>query len=371
MALKKRERLLAIITASLLVPLVGYLVVTALGTPRGLEQRHAQLIDEVSEQKKLLERAKPDEVRLKEWNRRALPSDVTKAQSLYHDWLVKTADGAGLVKPTIYVTQARQVATGRTNRLTRSAASRGGTAMAPAEAFTALQFRLQAQATLEQMTRFLHAFYSAGYLQRITSLKTEPREDANQLDISLTIEALSLPDAESADALPEPPEEPLLKAVTEYKQAIVDRNVFAFYHPPAAAPPQAVWEPGSQLYLSAVMAGDRPQAWLVKRQGNETLKLSEGDRIPLEGHPGTLTRIGQREVELEFDGKPWRFLLGNSRKPIEVTRSEPAPSAPAEKPEPPQKPSQEGGNVGASPSPAPSPQPEEAPSVPTVPDAAG
>lgn len=335
MALKKRERLLLLVTAVLLAMLLGYFVLTSLGSPQPLRDQHAQLTEDVEKQQRQVQQGQREQERLKAWEARSLPSDVKKAQSLYHDWLLKTAHEAGWMDTTVNAapTRSAQPRAASAARATAARPTAAGRSVAASsdEAFTALRFTLAGEATLEHLTRFLHAFYASGYLHKITTLDLAPREEAGKLAVNLTIEALALPSIARADQLPDPPSELPVKEVDEYKKAIVDRNVFAFYHAPPPKPPEI--SPASQLYLSTVIAGDRPQAWLVKRQGNETLKLFEGATIPLAGHQAKLLRIGERDVEIEIDGKRWQFWLGDDlRKPVELPSSKPEP--PADSPTP-------------------------------------
>jgi hypothetical protein len=96
-------------------------------------------------------------------------------------------------------------------------------------------FIVNGEADMEGMVKFLHRFYSAGYLHRVKSLtaKGQVEKDKRELNVAMVIEALSLeaapndpPDVPAADP-------PLAKDIPSYSQVILGRN---FFFPPNNPP---------------------------------------------------------------------------------------------------------------------------------------
>ena len=109
------------------------------------------------------------------------------------------------------------------------------------------------------MTHFLYQLQSVAYLHRISRLTAKPVTKSKDLDLSITIDALSLNAAPADKRL----DNPAAKAMTHgdlphYVDAIVARNFFG----PANKPPQfsslstQTGHPGQPLRFQ-LKAGDR------------------------------------------------------------------------------------------------------------------
>jgi hypothetical protein len=296
MALKKRERNLAIATAVLMVLFLGRLLWSTWGGPANprLAQRE-QLTRDVARMKRQIESGHKAEQRLAQWRTRSLPSDEKAARSVYQNWLLGSAESAGFTGTKV---EARA---GRPH----------------GDVYRALSFGLQAETTLENLTRFLHAFYASGYLHQIQGLNLVPRDNGAKLEVRVTVEALILANVDRTNELPEKPAKPVLATEpSQYAQTIAGRNVFAPSRPPAPpAPPEPekppVFDASKHVYLTAIVAvGDEPQAWIVNRTSGECLKLRQGDQFDVGEHHGKIQRIGQREAEIELDGHSCVLSLG-------------------------------------------------------------
>ena len=124
----------------------------------------------------------------------------------------------------------------------------------------------------------------------------------------ITVEAVSLPDAELKDKLPSPEGNLLAATLPDYRKAIVDRNIFAPYAPeaivapPRKEPPKIVdsFDPSKYTYLTAIVAvDDALGAWFFVRPSGKTLVLHEGEPIEVGTVKGTISRIDQGEVEIQ------------------------------------------------------------------------
>ena len=155
-------------------------------------------------------RRRADAKRLAEWQRRALPPEPTLARSLYQDWLRSLAD-------------PRQPPR-RPARLHRARAHR--------DQFTRITFSLNAQAKLGELVQFMYEFYSAGFLHQIRKLDIKPNKSSGDLNVDLSIEALSLPTAASKTQLSKEAGHGLqLAKLADYRDPIVKRDFFAPYRP--------------------------------------------------------------------------------------------------------------------------------------------
>ncbi|MGW8257092.1 MAG: hypothetical protein ACWGMZ_06380, partial [Thermoguttaceae bacterium] len=223
---------------------------------------------------------------LNQWQRRALPKDPEIARSLYQHWLAGLAD--------------RNLQNTKLTFLERQPSRR--------KVYSLFAFNIQSEATLEQLTKFLHEFYSAGHLHRIRFVNIQPVEKSSKLDLQITVEALSLPGSMQTDALSSEPGKRLkLPSWDDYKKDIVDRNVFAAYKPNPAnnEPQQKESDPGpaKSTFLTAITeANGVRQAWLYVQPTGETLKIPEQGDFTLGPTTGKIVRIGDGEIVVEING---------------------------------------------------------------------
>lgn len=112
---------------------------------------------------------------LSAWKQRSLPADPKVAALAYQQWLTDLAE---------LVAQFSEV---------KVAPER--VASAGQDEYTAVRVSVTAEATLEQVRRFLYRFYRADLLHRIIDLKLEKLDggSAPRLRLSLTAEGLALP----------------------------------------------------------------------------------------------------------------------------------------------------------------------------------
>ena len=306
MAMRKRERILVFVTAALvLVFAVKFLFSTLGGATGELSEARDKLAAEVRHKKQAVREGEKAAARLAEWDKHSLPADHEMARSLYQNWLSELADQVGF--------QGTQVESAE-GHMTK-------------KAYYSLPFTVRGQATMEQLVQFLFKFYQAGHLQQIRHLSIKPlenvkgQENSKTLKLSINIEALSLPGASRPDKLSSEPGNSLaVAALDQYSKVIVGRNLFSPFTPAGQPPPArpadsspSQFDPSKYAYLTAVLdVGGRPQAWLLSRTTNETLKLGEGDEFKIGLVHGKVTRIDRRAVELEIDGARYQLALGNS-----------------------------------------------------------
>jgi len=299
MALKKREKTLAVVAAVLLLAVaVKFTLLGSGGTTGELRKRRDELSAEVERkatQIRLSDKLLP---RLRQWQRRSLPSDREIARSRYQGWLRELVDEVELRDATIKPFK------GIPNR----------------EIYWRLSFKISGRATPDQLTRLLHGFYSAGHLHKVRSLTINPIEKSDELDLAVSIEALSLPGADRKDELSKEQLDEPLDPLADYRKAIVDRNLFAAYKPPPvvseSGPPEPK-EPGfdhaRHTFVNGIVEDDgRAEVWLLVRTLGKDYELHEGDTFEIGPLTVTIVEIrpAQRDVTIELNGQRRLVALG-------------------------------------------------------------
>ena len=91
------------------------------------------------------------------------------------------------------------------------------------------KFKLSGTGTIENATQLLYGFYAKDYLHRIVQFSFRPIVGSNepdQLNISLECEVLALGIAKEKQEPPKMISNRVAKSLDEYKQTILDRNLF-------------------------------------------------------------------------------------------------------------------------------------------------
>ncbi|MCR4412266.1 MAG: hypothetical protein NUV77_07555 [Thermoguttaceae bacterium] len=311
MTLQKREKVLAIVVGVLLVVVAGRMVLRVVLSPLATRQAEVQALEaKAAKKKEQVEAALVAQTKLAEYRRRALPSDPQIARTAYQNWLLELADKVKLKRRKVDSSDGREL--------------KG--------IYTNLPFTVRGEGTLEQLTQFLYEFYSAGHLHRIRRLSVKPIEKSSDLELTIVVEALSLPDADRRDQLASIPGQRLSRPdLGAYRKTIVERNLFAAYRPaPPAAPPERrveppksdAFDPSKYAYVTAIVSGldGQPRVWIKSRSNDENLRLRQGERFEIGPMKGTIARIGDRHVEIQLDGK-------TDGKPLVVALGDPLKSA--------------------------------------------
>jgi hypothetical protein len=304
MKLQRREKILAGVALGIVV-LGGLWFLLFPGdnlSDDQLKKRQEELQAKIDDDKKLLDQADRDKVRLADWQQRALPADPVLASSLYKDWLRTLAES---VKLKGFKVTATQPAAAR-EQSTRNQSAK--------ITFTKITFTLHAQARLNSLVQFLYEFYSAGYLHQIRKLDIKRSRTSRDLDVEVVIEALSLPTAASKDKLPKITATPPV-TLADYKP-IVSRDFFADWVKPAPVvverprirvdpPKPPPVDPAEHTFVIALIEVDgTPQVWLHNRLLDQLLKLGTGGKFTIGNKDGTVQSIHpDGEVVVEYGGK--------------------------------------------------------------------
>jgi hypothetical protein len=342
MVLKRREKILAAaVVVLLLISAAPYLYNNSFAPLGQLRESRDRLAKEVEDKKAKISRAHADAELLAQWQKQSLPWNHEVARSLYQTWLRGLVDRSGLRGAKVESTEGQ--------------ARRG--------IYWKQRFSVTAQGTTEQLTKLLYEFYSAGYLHKIGRLTISPIKDADLLELTISIETLSLPGADAKDGLPsQKPKQLALAPLADYRQAFVRRKMeaaedgkeerfvesgglFANYQPKPEPPRQAeTHEPEPQppafdlakhTYVTATIEVDgRPQVWMDVRTKGDKLKLFEGDPFKIGDLDGKVLQIAlaRRSVLLEIGGQQREVRLGNN---LEQGNTPPHTAPPADAQPPP------------------------------------
>jgi len=219
---------------------------------------------------------------LARWEAQSLPSDSEVARSLYQAWLLELVNYVDLANPNVD----------------------SGSPLGRKGLYQAISFSVRGRGTLEQLTTFLFEFYSANHLHQIRSLSIMPLQKSDQLDLSISIEAIVLGTADRRDRLSTERSDRLASERLEDYYPIVRRNLFGFGGSPDAT---------DHTYLTTVVyVDDAPEAWFTLRSSDEVLKLREGQSLHVGQFQGTVRHIDDGDMVLESEGERWLLTIGEN-----------------------------------------------------------
>lgn len=229
-----------------------------------------------------LKKARDTGKRLDLLKSQSLPANAEIARSLYQAWLIELANYVKLSNPTVDAGEP---------------ANRRGL-------YQVISFSIRGRGDLAQLIRLLYEFYNAGHLHLLRSLTLTPLKGSDQLDISLSGEALVLPDATRKDRLATGRVNRLAYEKLDDYDVIVRRNLFG-----AAGASDAT----DYTYLTAVNYVDgKPEAWFDVRTEGKLLKLRKGQRLEVGPFAATIASIDDTDILLEADGELWLLSVGEN-----------------------------------------------------------
>ncbi len=284
----RRQRLLIAVLALMIVGYLGDQTYRRLYERplAAAEQRVTTLEQELHDGQLEVRREQNRLPQLDDLKYQSLPSNLELAVTEYRSWLLKVIEETGLEKANLD--------SGSPNKVRNL--------------YTRIDFSLRTQGTLSQVTELLHAFYRAEYLHKIRSLSLLPTADGT-VDVSMTIETLTIPAVAQPDQLPMPYRESSDSPppLDDY-YVIARRNLFRAGEPPAAT-----------IKLSAITSDvdQNRQAWLSFLRTGETRILAEGDGLTLEGSSLRVVQIGSDAVEFEIDGRTRNVRIGQTLEPAD------------------------------------------------------
>ncbi len=293
---KLRQYVLGAIFGLMVMYYVGGIVVEQLiqAPLKGARERTIQLQNNLERRRKELAAARQAANWLSYWQQQALPPNRELAQSLYQAWLVQLCDEARLSNRSISV----------------------GAPRSPGGQFQVLTFSVRARATLDQLVDFLFGFYRTDLLQQIRTLSITPIGNAEEFDISLTIEAAMLPEAygnardvdqilrEFMARTWRPSQKLAGSRIEDYRQIVVGRNLFR--HNPLPDPLDFT------VLTSIVESNGQKEAWFLVRSSDTLVRLKKGQSLVLGQFHAQIFEIFESDVLLQADEQLWLVSLGEA-----------------------------------------------------------
>lgn len=246
---------------------------------------------------------------------RALPYDPALARSSYQDWMLKLVEQHQMQSASVDADTPRPIEVrSRTTKRKRNLVGHR------------IDFTLRARTTLEHLTDFLYDFHRSAQLHKIRSLSLTPLVNGNQLDLSLSIETLSLQATERKAELSTLIRGQQSVPEREHFQQFVNRNLFA----------KGFSKSLGQVRLNAITqnrSGQR-EGWFAVGSPPKTQILSEGDRLDLPLHTVRIDALEADRVRLTVNEYPCWLALGQTLDQVlgnpTPEKSAPEVSVPAE-----------------------------------------
>lgn len=234
---------------------------------------------------------------LHRWRRQSLPTNLDIAKSLYQDWLREQLVESGFV--------VREL----TENSTRSSQRH----------FKQATFVVNAQGTLAELTDFLYRFYKSNHLHRISAASLTPTTTRKSLTVSLTIDALSLPDSPRSDKLAEGSSDTVTEPLEEVRDEIVSRNVFAAYGAdkpgPEDAKPQVAEtaDESAQAFLTGMTYGEGGWQLAIRMHDSGEMRyFRQGDSIEIGQFSGEIIELDGRRVIVTHNDQRKQIMLGQN-----------------------------------------------------------
>ncbi|MCA9039930.1 MAG: hypothetical protein KDA65_06220 [Planctomycetaceae bacterium] len=264
----------------------GYIEESFVGGPKAdLEKSEEKLTDKINEYNRVIRLGRKANEELPDWEKQALPENVDRASALYKNWLLQLVDRAGL--------------DGSKVEANNSVSTKKG-------AYRALTFSVRGKGNLQQLTALLYEFYHTNLLHRINSLNLIPSQSSDQIDISLAIEALSMPGVKRDHLnIDEPSERLAYNDVLDYRP-IITRNFFSV---------GGEFDPVNLTRLSGITYSSitgQPEAWFTLGATDERVELKPGDELVVGDFTGKVIEIAESDVILESGGSRWLLSIGEN-----------------------------------------------------------
>lgn len=297
MTLQRREKILAGVAGGLMLALaVWYLFFSggSMSYTQLIAYRDQLTLDVAKKEHEVRAAAKAAK-RLAEWQHCALPADVAEARVQYQAWLRELADRLEFKQPTVDAT---------------------GVESKP-DVSSLLKFKVYGRTNMAKLTEFLFEFYSAGHLHQIRLIDVSAVPNSPEINVSIDVEAMSLPGADRKNKLTAERGKKLGKGkLSDYTDVIVKRDLLSPFRPMGMPPDMA-----QTTFITAIVAWEgRGEVWLVDRTSGKDWKLHEGEPVAVGMFRGIVKSIGANDAVIEADGKARRYRSGDNLRGGEEIR---------------------------------------------------
>lgn len=302
---EKRERFLVVVMMVVLVvvvvPMLYNLFGTEIATKRRQREQHRKEVEKLEAE---LETEEAVRNKLKGMFEQSLPTDEYSAERAYQNWLISQAEEA---------------------KLGNFAVAKSGQASALRKDVKRFTFTLHARGTLVQIADFLRRFEKSGYLHLVRKVDPRTIRGSRDMNVSITIEALSLEQAKSARTLPAIPRGRLNETGDERAMLdlIGERALFSVYTPPRPKDPESkdidqviVVDPfdhSPYCYVTGIVEVDgKPQVRVHVRTEDKVYWLGLDEMFRLGGVRCFVRKIDFDRVRFEAAGGFYTVKVGKS-----------------------------------------------------------
>lgn len=244
--------------------------------------------------------------KLVQWQKQSLPTNIDLAKTLYQDWLRKQLDDSFMIVKEIDERSPR--------------ASRNN--------YQQVTFVVIATGSLSKFTEFLYSFYESNHLHRISEATLVPTSSRKSLTVTLTVDALILPECDRTDTLAEGKQDTFADSLNDIDKELKSRDIFAVYEPPQPEEPEVdpmEEEPEPEVvvdtpdkeaasaYLSGITRGALGYRLSIRMQNSGKLYyFNPGDRVEIGRFSATVVELDGRRVVLEGDQGQLELTLGQN-----------------------------------------------------------
>jgi len=305
-----RERVLAVAVGGTLLLIFSYLTYSYIAGKFSSRQAEIDRLEaDIRKFKQQDLAGKLANKKIDEFAARSLPANIEVARTEYKNWLLSEIAAAGMTKPDVSHTTTVAEGIQLADKMTFSVTCRG---------------------TLPQVIDFLYAFYEVDWLHRISRLSLRPVKDDKALNVTMTIETLSLHKAKPGPLVERPGKRLALGSRDEYHKRIAHRNV---YGPPNNAPQITGVSGSKDVYLGRsaelTLKGTDPDP--LDKVRYKLLDAPDSD-ARLDEATGRLVWVPKAEGQFEFtvqaidDGlpnlpsRPEKIVINVTRQPPPVAR---------------------------------------------------
>lgn len=227
-----------------------------------------------------------------ELERLSLPYDPELARVAYQDWLLGLLKAIDFQQTSVDASTPSPLAI--TDRLTNK----------PKEFARKYVVSVRGRGSLQQLTRLLYQFHVSPHLHKIRSVTLSSLSGGQLLDVSLTVEALSLTRCERKGDLASGSSNRLGASSLDDYQVIVRRNLFS---EDAASALRHVVLTAVTFDKSGV-----PNAWFSVGEAEPTQVVVRGDHLSIAAHDIQVIDIQPHLVLIDLDGLLLSLPLGKS-----------------------------------------------------------
>jgi hypothetical protein len=231
--------------------------------------------------------------RYEDYLARALPGDPQSARSLYQKWLLTQIERFEITSSSVDASQPSAIEL--RSRTKKGKKDRIG---------YRIDFSLRGQASLSKLAGFLDEFRNSGMLHKLTSVTLNPIGNEGRLDVSLSIQVLSLDGASNDKELTQWRILPEVIAERGSSNTFVKRNLFA------RGFAKALYD--VSLKAITVNRKGESEAWFTVDNKGTTAKIQAGNNVPVALHEITVVALETDRAQINVNQDLFWIKLGES-----------------------------------------------------------